>query len=146
MGLRWQEEPVPRWDASKAAIIGAAPAGVFEFGNCHDGDLLSGQWWRAEDEEGEILGYGWLDCNWGDGEILVAVAPEVQGRGVGGFILERLQVEARGRGLYCLYNVVPAAHPEPDRLEAWLTRHGFERHGDGRLMRAVLPRRTSVTR
>ena len=146
MSLRWCEEVPPRWDASKADIIGAAPAGVFELGACRVGDLLPGQWWHAEDEHGEALGYGWLDCNWGDGEILVAVAPAFQCRGVGGFILARLRDEARRRGLYRLYNVIPVAHPEPDRLEAWLVRHGFRRHGDGRLMRGVLPRVASGPR
>jgi GNAT superfamily N-acetyltransferase len=138
--MHWREEAPPRWDAQKKAVIGAAPPGVFQFESYHDGDLLPGQWWRVEDERAQVVGYGWLDCNWGDGEVLVAVSAEHQGRGVGAYILDRLQDEARRRGLYYLYNVIPAAHPEPARLERWLARHGFRSVGDGRLWRGVLGR------
>jgi N-acetylglutamate synthase-like GNAT family acetyltransferase len=77
-----------------------------------------------------------MDCNWGDGEILIAVDPEWQARGAGTFILERLRAEAAQRGVNYVYNIVPDRHPDGDRVEAWLKRHGFERHGEGRLLRA----------
>ena len=35
----------------------------------------------------------------GDAEILVAVAPQAHGQGLGGFVLEHLEEEARARGL-----------------------------------------------
>jgi GNAT superfamily N-acetyltransferase len=139
MALAWIHEAAPCWDASKAAVIGCAPPGVFELSACRDGDLLPGDWWRVEDE-GRIAGYGWLDCNWGDGEVLLAVASDHQRQGVGTFIIERLQEEARARGLNYLYNVVPEAHPDPATLAEWLRRRGFERRGDGRLMRRVTGR------
>jgi GNAT superfamily N-acetyltransferase len=139
MAFAWIHEPAPCWDARKATVIGTAPPGVFDFGTCREGDLLPGEWWRAE-HEGRVAGYGWLDCNWGDGEILLVVAPELQGTGIGSFIMERLQDEARARGLNYLYNVVPASHPDPAGLAAWLRRRGFEPRGDGRLMRRVTGR------
>jgi GNAT superfamily N-acetyltransferase len=142
---KWEAENPPRWSAAKARVLASAPPGVFAFEGYADGDLLPGQWWRVGDETGETLGYGWMDCNWGDGEILVAVAGDHRRKGVGSFILEHLQDEARARGLNYLYNVVPAAHPEPAALEAWLAAHGFSRHGDGRLMRGVTARQRPPT-
>lgn len=140
MDWKWEAENPPHWNAAKAAVMSSAPPGVLAFDGCAEGDLLPGQWWRVEDAAGEVLGYGWMDCNWGDGEILVVVAAAHRRKGVGSFILQRLQDEARARGLNYLYNVVPAAHPDPAALEAWLAAHGFSRHGDGRLMRGVTAR------
>jgi GNAT superfamily N-acetyltransferase len=139
MAFAWIRESAACWDAAKASVLGCVPPGVFAFADCREGDLLPGEWWRVEDE-GRVAGYGWLDCNWGDGEILLAVAPERQRTGVGSFIMERLQEEARARGLNYLYNVVPAAHPDPAGLTAWLRRRGFAPRGDGRLMRRVTAR------
>lgn len=141
MSLAWIRESPPSWDREKAAILGAAPAGVFDFSRYRPGDLLPGDWWRV-DRDREIAGYGWLDCNWGDGEILLAVAPRFQRHGIGGFILDALQKEAQVRGIYYLHNVVPAGHPDRAGLHRWLEAHGFADRGDGRLMRAVVPRPT----
>jgi GNAT superfamily N-acetyltransferase len=139
MPFAWIHESTPCWDADKASVIGCAPPGVFAFSACREGDLLPGEWWRVE-ADGRVAGYGWLDCNWGDGEILLVVAPEFQRKGVGTFVMERLQDEARARGVNYLYNVVPPSHPDPDALAAWLRRRGFEPRGDGRLMRRVTGR------
>jgi GNAT superfamily N-acetyltransferase len=136
MTFAWIEESPARWDREKARVLGAAPPGVFAFGGYADDDLLPGQWWRAVAEAGHVVGYGWMDCSWGDGEILLAVDPAWQKRGVGSFILDRLRAEAGVRGINYLYNVVPAAHPDADGLEAWLARRGFSRQGEGRLLRA----------
>lgn len=136
MGFHWYEEVPPRWDHAKARIIGGAPPGVFDFASTAAGDLLPGQWWRAEDDERRVVGYGWMDCNWGDGEILIAVDPDRHGRGAGTFILDQLRREAAQRGVNYIYNIVPERHPDADRVESWLKSHGFERHGEGRLLRA----------
>jgi len=136
MALSWIQEQPPRWNGPKLDIIGAAPEGAFDFRHARVGDLLPGDWWRVEDD-GRIVGYGWLDAVWGDAEILLAVAPADQGRGVGSFILEHLQTEARERGLNYLYNVVRETHPQRAAVTAWLERHGFQPSADGALRRAV---------
>jgi GNAT superfamily N-acetyltransferase len=84
-----------------------------------------------------------MDINWADGEVLVAVDPSAQGRGVGSFVLQRLEDEARARGVNYLYNVIPPGHAEPFRLAAWLARHGYTPHGDG-LLRASVTRHKPV--
>jgi len=53
------------------------------------------------------------------------VAPGRRGRGVGAFILERLEDEAAARGLNYIYNVVPATHPHGAWIRNWLATHGF---------------------
>ena len=135
--LRWIHESPAQWDAGKQTLVDGAPEGIFATSEYVPGDLVPGEWWRVEDG-GRLVGYGWMDCTWGDAEILLVVAPDARGRGVGGFILDRLEEEARVRGLNYLYNVVPESHPEPERVSAWLRRRRFAGVDSGRLMRRVL--------
>ena len=139
MSLAWIHEDPPKWDAPKARIIGGAPRGAFAHAGHRDGDLLPGEWWRAEDG-GAVVGYGWMDTTWGDAEVLLAVDATSQGRGVGSFILDRLEVEASQRGLNYLYNAVRDTHPERSRISRWLQDHEFEESGDGLLRRRVRSR------
>ena len=79
-----------------------------------------------------------MDATWGDAQILLAVAPKQQGRGVGEFILEHLELEAAGHGLNYLYNVVAPSHPERESVSNWLRSRGFEpAHDDESLRRRV---------
>jgi GNAT superfamily N-acetyltransferase len=136
--MQWIHESPPRWDDTKAAILGAA-RGIFGgFDGQRPGDLISGEWWRVE-EAGDVVGYGWLDHTWGDAEILLAVAPQARGHGVGTFILDRLEREAAARGLNYMFNVVPKAHPDPDRFARWLASRGFEPAHDDLYRRRVRP-------
>jgi N-acetylglutamate synthase-like GNAT family acetyltransferase len=137
----WIHESPPRWDAAKAAAVGAAPPGVFAFEDYRLGDLLPGEWWRVE-HEGEVAGYGWMDATWGDAEILLVVVPAWQRRGAGTFILNHLEQEARASGLNYLYNVVAPGHPEAEAVTQWLERRGFTRARDGRLVRLAAERPT----
>lgn len=135
--MQWIHENPPHWDDDKATIVGGVPSGVFQVGPYGDGDLLAGEWWRVE-RDGAVVGYGWMDCTWGDAEILLAVAPDARGGGVGSFILDRLEREASTRGLNYLYNVVRETHPERDAVSRWLGARGFARsHDDESLRRAV---------
>jgi GNAT superfamily N-acetyltransferase len=137
--MQWIHENPPKWDEAKAAILGAAPAGMFAgLGDPRPGDLIAGEWWRVEDG-GAVLGYGWLDHTWGDAEILLAVAPAAQKKGVGTFILDRLEREAAARGLNYMFNVVPRALPDARSFEQWLSRRGFEPSHDDRYRRRVRP-------
>lgn len=138
MAFEWIHENAARWDANKARIVGGAPAGIFDtrYQQCKEGDLVPGEWWRVE-EGGKVLGYGWLDVNWGDAEILLATGSGAEGRGVGTFILDRLEDEARTRGLNYLYNVVRQTHPQAAKVTAWLSKRGFAASEDGRLLRAA---------
>ena len=138
MNLEWIRESPAKWDRDKTRIIGEAPAGIFDrrYRDLTEGTLLSGEWWRVE-SEGRVVGYGWLDVVWGDAEILLASDPGARGRGVGGFILDHLEKEARARGLNYVYNVVRPTHPNAGELSAWLEKRGFESSEDGSLVRAV---------
>lgn len=140
MNLDWIRESPAKWDEDKRRIIGDAPTGIFDrrYRELAAGTLLPGEWWRVE-EEGRVVGYGWLDVVWGDAEILLASDPEARGRGLGSFVLDRLEKEARSRGLNYIYNVVRPTHPNAKELSAWLEKRGFEPSEDGSLMRAVVP-------
>lgn len=141
MALSWIHESPAKWDADKVRLVGRAPAGVFgpRYAAAREGEIVAGEWWRVE-EAGRTIGYGWLDVNWGDAEILLATDPEARGRGVGTFILLNLEAEAFARGLNYLSNVVRETHPERERVTAWLAGRGFVPSEDGRLMRAVVSR------
>ena len=138
--LKWIHENPAQWDAGKEALVGRAPEGIFDTSQFVPGELVPGEWWRVEDG-GRLVGYGWMDCTWGDAEILLVVDPAERGRGVGSFILDRLEHEAHVRGLNYLYNVVPTSHPEPRRIAAWLARRRFSPAEGDRLMRRVLTQR-----
>lgn len=141
MALLWIHEETAKWDADKERIVGAAPAGVFDsrYRRLRRGELVPGEWFRVEDR-GRAVGYGWLDVNWGDAEILLATDPECSGQGIGTFILEHLQEEARHRGLNYLCNVVRPTHPRHAEVTRWLERRGFKPIEDGRLVCAALSR------
>lgn len=136
MPFQWIRENPPLWDADKARIVGGASEGIFELPPRAEGQLVPGDWWRVE-EDGRTIGYGWMDTVWGDAEILLAVDSAARGRGVGSFVLERLEAEAAARGLNYLYNVVRPTHPERETVAAWLEARGFERRRDGRLVKRV---------
>ena len=104
------------------------------------GAVLANEWWQVRDAAaGEVVGYGWLDNEWGDAEITFVVAADRRGAGVGEFIVTRLEQEAAARGLNYIYNEVPASHPDRAWMTAWLIRHGFvaSASGDGILRRRV---------
>lgn len=139
MGLEWIQESPPYWDADKARIVGGAGPGIFDpaLTERAEGSHLPDTWWRVE-ADGQTVGYGWMDVTWGDAEILLAVDPAARGRGVGTFILERLEAEARERGLHYLYNEVSETHPLHREVTQWLKARHFTASEDGRLLRAVV--------
>lgn len=137
MPLSWKHESPALWDAPKEAVLGAAPAGSLPDYDVATGTTAPGDWWRVE-REGEVVGYGWMDVVWGDAEILLAVRPEEQGSGVGTYILERLEEEARRRGLNHIYNTVRPTHPERQKIMGWLSRRGFAGRGDHEQLRRVV--------
>jgi N-acetylglutamate synthase-like GNAT family acetyltransferase len=141
MSLNWIHESPAKWDDNKAAIVGGAPAGIFEVGGRRAGDLIPGDWWRVE-RDGKVVGYGWMDTTFGgDAEVLLAVHPDAQGSGVGTFILQKLEEEAAAHGLNYLYNVVSSSHPNASGLTRWLEHRRFKASHEGRLMRKVLAKR-----
>ena len=141
MALDWIREKPARWDDDKQRIVGDAPPGVFDrrYSTLEIEQLIPGEWWRVEEGD-KIVGYGWLDVVWGDAEILLATDPSAQGHGVGSFALDRLEAEARSRGLNYLYNVVRPNHPDAPAISAWLEKRGFKASEDGSLLRALVPR------
>jgi GNAT superfamily N-acetyltransferase len=136
MALTWFHEDTPRWDADKARILGAVASGSIDVPELSTGDLAPGEWFRVE-RGGTIVGYGWMDCTWGDAEILLAVHPDESGAGVGTFILDRLEHEAAASGLNYLCNAVKPTHPQRDAITRWLVGRGFQASGDGLLKRRV---------
>ncbi len=139
MDLKWIHESPPYWDADKARIVAGAGSGIFDpsLTACELGAMLPNDWWRVEDR-GKTVGYGWMDTTWGDAEILLAVEAGARGHGVGTFILERLDIEARERGLHYIYNVVRDTHPLHLEVTQWLQARHFTASEDGKLLRAVV--------
>ena len=135
MSLTWIHENPPQWDRPKADLISKAAPGIFNFGEIAEGDLVPGEWWRVENE-GKVIGYGWMECTWGDAEILLTVDPAERQHGVGTFILDHLEQEAVTRGLNYMFNVVQPTHPDPEGITRWLTERRFEAAHD-RLRRQV---------
>ena len=135
-GLRWIREDAPRWDADKERLFGPAGLAATALTPPAPGAPVADEWWRVVDGAGAIVGYGWLDSEWGDAEVTFLVAPGRRGEGIGEFIIDRLEAEAAARGLNYIYNVVPVTSPDPEWVTSWLVRHGFVA-GDGDLRRRV---------
>lgn len=125
MNYRWEKEDPPRWDADKQRIFGAAELASVDLTRPADDAVIADEWWRVVDDDGAVLGYGWLDSEWGDAQISFLVAEGARGGGIGAFVVDRLEDEARARGLNYIYNVVPAAHPGRAWMTDWLIKHGF---------------------
>jgi GNAT superfamily N-acetyltransferase len=137
--LHWNKEDAPRWDADKQRLFGDGELAAVGVDRPNDDVPLADEWWRVTDDAGTVLGYGWLDSEWGDAQITFLVGAAHRGAGVGEFILDRLEQEAGKRGLNYIYNVVPATHPDPAWMTHWLTLHGFVA-GTGDLRRRVRDR------
>jgi GNAT superfamily N-acetyltransferase len=135
-GLQWIREDAPCWDADKQRLFGEAALAATALNPPAPGALVADEWWHVADAAGVIVGYGWLDSEWGDAEVTFIVAPDRRGEGVGGFIIDHLEAEAAARGLNYIYNVVPATSPNPEWVTAWLVGQGFVA-GDGDLRRRV---------
>lgn len=138
MERRWIHENPAVWTADKARIVGRAPEGIFDarYAKAKEGDMVPGDWWRVEDD-GRTVAFGWMDVVWGDAEILLATAPEERNKGIGSYVLELLADEAHKRGVNYLYNVIRPTHPDPEPVERFLKKRGFEPSEDGRLFRSI---------
>lgn len=139
LDLRWIREGITHWDEHKHRIIGRAQPGVFDdrYRRLTVHELLPGEWWRVEDAAGRVVGYGWLEVAWDDADALLAVDPSLERRGVGSFILERLEAEAQGRGLRHVTNLVRPTHPRREAVTRFLRARGFVPQSDGRLAKQV---------
>ena len=137
MSFQWHRD-LPVWDADKQRILSAVPVGVLDsrYAQMKEGAQVPCEWFRVE-AEGKTVGFGWIDVVWGDAEILLATAEDSKQSGVGAFILEKLDSEARRMGLNYIYNMVRPTHPNASKVTAWLTKNGFESNSDGRLTRRV---------
>ena len=134
--LHWVKDDDPRWDADRERVFASIGPGVFPGIAREPGERLPSDWWRVEDD-GRVVGYGWLDDVWGDAEILLAVEGSARGTGAGAFALARLEDEAADRGLNYVLNVVRDTHPDREAVTAWLLAHGFTGTDDGRLRKQV---------
>ena len=135
-GLQWIREDAPRWDADKRRLFGEAELAATALNPPAAGAPVADEWWHVADAAGVIVGYGWLDSEWGDAEVTFLVAPGRRGERVGEFIIDHLEAEAAARGLNYIYNVVPVTSPNPEWVTAWLVGQGFV-VGDGDLRRRV---------
>jgi N-acetylglutamate synthase-like GNAT family acetyltransferase len=137
--LTWVRDDDPRWDADRERVFGTVGPGVFPGVARHPGERLPSDWWRVEDD-GRVVGYGWLDDVWGDAEILLVIEEPARGTGAGGFALARLEEEARARGLNYVLNVVRDTHPDRAAVTGWFLAHGFSGTEDGALRKQVRER------
>ena len=136
MTLHWAKEDSPRWDADKQRLFGPAELAATGLTPPPPGAPVADEWWHVADAAGTVVGYGWLDSEWGDAEVTFLVAPGQRGTGVGEFIVDHLEGEAAGRGLNYISIVNPPSHPSADGVRGGRPRRGFV-PGTGDLRRQV---------
>jgi len=136
MALHWTKEDNPHWDSDKQRLFGSHELASVGVEPPAPGSVIGDEWWRVTDDDGTVVGYGWLDSEWGDAQITFLVDPARRGAGIGNFIVDRLEDEAAERGLNYIYNVVPDTHPDAAWMTQWLTLRGFS-PGTGDLRRHV---------
>lgn len=137
MPFTWHRETQPRWDDDKQQLFGDAELAAVGLARPVPEMPMADEWWRLVDDRGQVVGYGWLDTEWGDARISFLVAPQARGSGAGTFIVDRLEDEARARGVNYIYNTVPTTHPDRAWMTQWLAMHGFYPLGHGDLRRQV---------
>ena len=71
-GLQWIREDAPCWDADKQRLFGEAELAATALNPPAPGALVADEWWHVADAAGVIVGYGWLDSEWGDAEVTFA--------------------------------------------------------------------------
>ena len=135
--MDWVREDLPRWDADKQRMFDDVALRSVGMDRPADGASLADEWWHVVGDAGAIAGYGWLDSEWGDAQITFFVDPAHRGDGIGEFVLDHLEDEARKRGLNYIYNVVPDTHPDRPWMTGWLQSHGLEESAHGDLRRRV---------
>ncbi len=135
--MRWVKEDLPRWDADKQRMFDDIALLSVGMDRPAQGASLADEWWHVVGDDGAIAGYGWLDSEWGDAQITFFVDRARRGDGIGEFVLDHLEDEARKRGLNYIYNVVPATHPDRPWMTGWLQSHGLEESAHGDLRRRV---------
>jgi GNAT superfamily N-acetyltransferase len=135
--LGWTKEDAPRWDADKQRLFTTEALAAVGMEAPQAGYAIADEWWRVTNDGGDVVGYGWLDTEWGNAQIALLVGDGHRGRGIGDFILRRLEEEARARGLNYIYNVVPDGHPNRAWMTQWLLLHGFLASPHGDLRRQV---------
>jgi len=86
MTLTWTKEDSPRWDPDKQRLFGPAELAAVGLAPPGPGEPVADEWWRVNDGH-DVVGYGWLDIEWGDARITFFVVPGERGRDVGHFIL-----------------------------------------------------------
>lgn len=122
--LQWEHEVRPVWDEAKARIAASAPKGALDLPFA-DGAELPGDWFLARDGD-QVVGFGALDTTWGgDAQIALAVDAARNGTGVGSWVMDRLEQEARARGINYVHNVVRDEHPQRDEVHDWLAVRGY---------------------
>lgn len=143
MSWTWTKESPARWDESKQRMFGPDELAAVGMPAPSPGAMLADEWWRVTDDSGTVVGYGWLDNEWGDAQITFLVDPAARGAGLGDYIVSSLEAEAAKQGLNYIYNVVPPSHPDPAWMTAWLLECGFTQ-GTGDLRRRVVAARPAA--
>ena len=156
--LHWTKEDTPRWDAAKQRLFGPEELAATGMVAPGPGSPIADEWWHVTADDGGSSPPAsserrrsrrrdardhrerHRDEDFTDNEL----GRDRRGAGVGGFIVDRLEEEAAGRGLNYIYNVVPPTHPDPSWMTRWLSSHGFA-PGHGDLRRQVRHARTATS-
>ncbi|WP_158231574.1 GNAT family N-acetyltransferase [Sporosarcina sp. P18a] len=121
-----KEEVHSIWDTEKENIFAEIAEGTFEdLSNLELGTPLYQEWWKLIDENGRILGYGWVSYRNDDFEISLVVDTKHQGVGLGSFIMDKLEAIAVEKGFNEIVAIVKNTNPNSEVMIKWLFKKGY---------------------
>lgn len=118
-------EANPIWDENKERIIGNE-SNSFDI-KAIRGNSLPYQWWRLQDDNNEILGYGWLKTDEDSIEISLSIAKEHRGKGLSKQILIYLEQQILSENLpRNIVATVYESNKDSDRVVKLLRENGYK--------------------
>jgi GNAT superfamily N-acetyltransferase len=121
--MEWKREFI--WDESKKNIIGSNP-NAFNLGNVENDAKLQDDWWALINDEGEVLGYGWIKYENNEAELSVSVHSKFQNKGFGSRILINLEQEAIKQGSNKLIAVIQESNSIGKDVITWLYNNKYQ--------------------
>lgn len=123
--MKFEKETLPVWNEEKEKAFDQSDSKSFTFYNMTLGAKINQEWWRATDDQDNLIGYGMIDETEEDFEISFLVLSEYQNKGYGDYIRLNLECIAKNRGYQVVKAVIKKENINISLVAAWLYGRGY---------------------